>query len=166
MCKGHDGLSKDQIRVVIPYSNESKGSIVTGYEVRVRNLSKSYDRATGAIDSATSIGSMFQEAPNDNVAMTTTVAKVELDNIINDFKTSRIALHDKVKQLRVQLNGGAAFVEKSGLWDELAEGKIMDLFITGDGAAGDFFGGSVAMSSDGARVVVGAYADDDAGSVS
>ncbi|CAK0794427.1 unnamed protein product, partial [Prorocentrum cordatum] len=38
--------------------------------------------------------------------------------------------------------------------------------VASDGAAGDFFGISVAVSSDGARVVVGAYGDDDQGSSS
>ncbi|CAK0822476.1 unnamed protein product [Prorocentrum cordatum] len=43
-------------------------------------------------------------------------------------------------------------------------GERLLKLVASDGAAGDFFGISVAVSSDGARVVVGAWGDDDQGS--
>ncbi|CAK0884038.1 unnamed protein product, partial [Prorocentrum cordatum] len=44
-----------------------------------------------------------------------------------------------------------------------ATGERLLKLVASDGAAYDFFGSSVAVSSDGARVVVGAYGDDDQG---
>ncbi|CAK0874638.1 unnamed protein product [Prorocentrum cordatum] len=50
-------------------------------------------------------------------------------------------------------NSGSAYVLDG------ATGERLLKLVASDGAAGDFFGSSVAVSSDGARVVVGAYGD-------
>ncbi|CAK0871484.1 unnamed protein product [Prorocentrum cordatum] len=55
-------------------------------------------------------------------------------------------------------NSGSAYVLDG------ATGERLLKLVASDGAAGDYFGTSVAVSSDGARVVVGARGDDDQGS--
>ncbi|CAK0877415.1 unnamed protein product [Prorocentrum cordatum] len=55
-------------------------------------------------------------------------------------------------------NSGSAYVLDGTTGERLLK------LVASDGAAGDFFGTSVAVSSDGARVVVGASWDDDQGS--
>ncbi len=66
---------------------------------------------------------------------------------------ARLSVTGDAIEIRADVAGAAYPVTV----DPLVETKKLS---ASDGAAGDYFGRSVAMSSDGARVVVGAYQED------
>ncbi|CAK0879735.1 unnamed protein product [Prorocentrum cordatum] len=67
---------------------------------------------------------------------------------------------------RVVVGASAYYYDDSAYVLDGATGERLLKLVASDGAARDWFGRSVAVSSDGARVVVASYRDDDQGSIS